>query len=174
MLGLAGAVCCLAAGTATGSWMKMRRMARWKIICAQLEALQAMRLMLETEKPALPDLLEASAVCAGGGEETFPRRLRLTAQQLRREPADGIGAAYAVACAQTLTGWEQAEEKDALENLFSQLGSGTAAMREQAVAACIRRLKPVCDAAKAEAERAGRLSMQLGLLLGLMAGIALW
>ena len=174
MLGMAGAVCCLAAGTATGSWMKMRRMARWKMICAEMEALQAMRLMLETERPALPELLDACAGYTGEGEGMVKKRLMLTAQHLRQEPAEGIGAAYAFACAQTMTAWEQAEEKEALESLFAQLGSGTAAMREQAVAVCIRKLKPVCERAKTEAERAGRLCMQLGLLLGMMAGIALW
>ncbi len=174
MLGMAGAVCCLAAGTATGSWMKMRRMARWKMICDELEALQAMRLMLETERPALPELLEACADYTGVGEGTVEKRIRLTAQQLRQEPLEGIGAAYTFACAQTMTAWEQDEEKEAMESLFAQLGSGTAAMREQAVAACIRKLKPVCERARTEAERAGRLCMQLGLLLGMMAGIALW
>ena len=70
--------------------------------------------------------------------------------------------------------WEQLEERSAMETLFRQLGSGTAAMREQAAAACLRRLKPLAERAEEEAEKAGRLCMQLGMLLGLMAGIALW
>ena len=61
-----------------------------------------------------------------------------------------------------------------MEMLFRQLGSGTAAMREQAAAACIRRLRPLEEAARKEAEQGGKLCMQLGLLLGLMAGIAVW
>lgn len=174
MLGMAGAVCCLAAGTAMGSWMKMRRLARWKMIGEALEALQTMRLMLESERPALPELLEACAAGDPAGGGAFSERIRLTAQRLRREPLEGVDAAYAFACGKTPNAWEQAEEKEALKNLFAQLGSGTATMREQAAAGCIRRLKPVYEKAGAEAERAGRLCMQLGLLFGMMAGIALW
>ena len=58
--------------------------------------------------------------------------------------------------------------------LFLQLGSGTAAMRAQAAAACLRRLRPLEEDARREAETGGGLVMRLGLLLGLMAGIALW
>ena len=47
-------------------------------------------------------------------------------------------------------------------------------MREQAAAACIRRLKPLAEKAQQEAEKAGKLCVQLGMLLGLMAGIILW
>lgn len=176
MLGAAGALCCLAAGTALGSWMRVRRMARLNMLQSVLDMLNAMRLMLETERMALPDLLEACAEHAGVGEgaEMIRRRFCQTAQQLRLEPLEGVAAAYDFACAQSLSAWEQEEEKTALEGLFAQLGSGTAAMRGQAAAACIRRLKPVCEKAQAEAEKGGRLCMQLGMLLGLMAGIALW
>ena len=58
--------------------------------------------------------------------------------------------------------------------LYLQLGSGTAAMRAQAAAACLRRLRPLEEDARREAEKGGGLVMRLGLLLGLMAGIALW
>lgn len=176
MLGAAGALCCLAAGTALGSWMRMRRMSRLGMLRAEVDALNAMRLMLEEERPALPELIEACAAYTGGdeGAELFARRLQHTAQNLRQSPLDGVMGAYAFACAQTAAPWEQEEEKSAMESLFAQLGSGTAAMREQAVAACVRKLKPLCEKAQAEAEKGGRLCMQLGLLLGLMAGIALW
>lgn len=176
MLGAAGALCCLAAGTALGSWMRMRRTSRLSMLRAELDALNAMRMMLEEERPALPELIEACAAYTGMGEgaELLARRLRQTAQNLRQSPLDGVSGAYAFACAQTMAAWEQEEEKSAMESLFAQLGSGTAAMREQAVAACMRKLKPVCERAQAEAEKGGRLCMQLGLLLGLMAGIALW
>ena len=79
-----------------------------------------------------------------------------------------------MACAESAVPWEQEEEKSAMDSLFAQLGTGTAAMRERTVAACIRRLKPVCEKAYTEAEKGGRLCMQLGMLLGLMTGIALW
>lgn len=176
MLGAAGAVCCLAAGTAMGSWMRMRRMARLNMLRSALDVLNAMRLMLETERLALPELLESCAEYAGEGEgaNTVDKRFRLAAERLRQQPLDGIGMAYAFACAQTANAWEKEAEKEAMTGMFAQLGSGTAAMREQTVAACIRRLKPVCEKAQAEAEKGGRLCMELGMLLGLMAGIALW
>ena len=56
MLGAAGALCCLAAGTAIGSWMSERRMARWRMLNALTDALGGMRLLLEQERPALPEL----------------------------------------------------------------------------------------------------------------------
>ena len=49
-----------------------------------------------------------------------------------------------------------------------------AALRAQAAAACLRRLRPLEEDARREAEKGGGLVMRLGLLLGLMAGIALW
>ena len=98
----------------------------------------------------------------------------LTAEAVIRDPFLSLCDAYALACAQISASWEMAEEKEALQCLFSQLGSGTAAMREQAVAACLRRLRPLADEAYKEAQRGGRLCMQLGMILGLMAGIALW
>ena len=176
MLGAAGALCCLAAGTAAGSWLKMRRLTRLNMLRAALEALNAMRLLLETERLALPELLEKAAEYAGNGEgaEIVGKRFCLAAKQLRNDPLSGVPAAYASACAGSAAPWEQPEERAALESLFAHLGSGTAAMREQAAAACIRRLKPIYEKAQAEAEKSGRLCIQLGMLLGLMAGIALW
>lgn len=176
MLGAAGALCCMAAGTALGSWMRMRRMSRLNMLRAALEMLNAMRLLLETERLSLPELLETCAEYAGAGEgaKIVSDRLRSTAELLRQQPLEGVSYAYTFACAQNAAAWEQDEEKAALESLFNQLGTGTAAMKEQAAAACIRRLKPVCEKAQAEAEKGGKLCMQLGMLLGLMAGIALW
>ena len=55
----------------------------------------------------------------------------------------GLGEAYAQACAQIPIPWEKAEEREAMRALFLQLGSGTAAMRAQAAAACLRRLRPL-------------------------------
>jgi len=176
MLGAAGALCCLVGGTALGSWMRLRRMTRLNMLHSLMDMLNAMRLMLETERMALPDLLEACVDYAGAGDgaQVIRKRFCCAAQQLRQQPLEGVASAYVFACAQSQNAWEQEDERAALESLFAQLGSGTAAMREQAVAACIRRLKPVCEKAQAEAEKGGKLCMQLGLLLGLMAGIALW
>lgn len=176
MLGATGALCCLAAGTALGSWLRERRLARWRMLRALTEALGFMRLMLEQERPPLPELLRQSAACMGNGSgcDEAAKRFQQTAEELALEPLSGAADAYARACARIPMPWEQAEERAAMENLFAQLGSGTAAMRQQATASCLRRLRPLLDAAEAEAERGGKLCMQLGVLLGLMAGIALW
>lgn len=176
MLGAAGALCCIAAGAALGSWLKERRIARFSMLRAEMEMIGGMRLLLEQERPAIPELLSASSTYAagGGGAEIAIRRWMLVSEIIVTEPLLGLPAAYDKACAQFPAAWETQEEKTVLETLFLQLGSGTAAMREQAAAACLRRLKPLVQAAQREAETGGRLCMQLGVLLGLMAGIALW
>lgn len=176
MLGAAGALCCLAVGTALGSWLRERRLARFHMLRAETEALGGMRLLLEQERPAMPELLSVCATYASGGmgAEIVARRLMLTSEIIVQEPLLGLPAAYAQACAVLPAQWEQAEERAAMEMLFQQLGSGTAAMREQAAASCLRRLKPIVEIAQREAETGGKLCMQLGMLLGLMAGIALW
>ena len=176
MLGAAGALCCLAAGTAAGSWMRERRLARWRMLHGEIDALSGMRILLEQERPALPELLEECAgyVSCGSGAEQVVQRLRLAAGILVEEPLLGTGDAYALACARTYAPWEKQEERMAMEMLFRQLGTGTASMREQAAASCLRRLRPLAEEARTEAEKGGRLCMQLGLLLGVMAGIALW
>jgi len=176
MLGAAGAAACLALGTALGSWLRERRMLRFQMISAMMDALGGMRLFLEQERPALPELLSLSATCASGntGGDLTARRLMLVSEALVRDPMLSLSDAYARACAQIPTPWEQADERAVLETLFAQLGSGTAAMREQAVSACLRRLKPIAQSAQTEAENGGKLCMQLGMLLGLMCGILLW
>ena len=176
MLGAAGALSCVAAGTALGVWLRGRKQARFRMLQAQTEALGGMRLLLEQERPALPELLTdcAGYVSIGKGAEEVARRLMITAETLNLDPLCGLTHAYREACIQVPMPWEQAEERLAMEALFRQLGCGTASMREQAVAACIRRIRPLLEAAQTEAVTGGRLCMQLGLLVGLMAGIALW
>lgn len=176
MLGPAGALCCLAAGTAVGSWVRARKQCRLRMLQAHTEALGGIRLLLEQEKPALCELLSAAAgyVGTGCGADETAKRLILTSEQLRKNPYGGLEQAYLSACAQIAAPWEQEEEKAVMEMFFSQLGCGTAVMREQAAAACLRKLKPLMEEAQTEADRSGKLSMQLGVLLGLMAGIALW
>lgn len=176
MLGATGALCCIAAGTALGGWLRERRLARWRMLRALTEALGFMRLMLEQERLALPELLSQSAACAGAGlgSAEASARLMKAAEELVRNPIAGIACAYDSACAQVAAPWEQAEERQAMQQLFAQLGCGSAAMREQAVSSCLRRLRPLLEEAQQEAQRGGKLCMQLGALLGLMAGIALW
>ena len=69
---------------------------------------------------------------------------------------------------------EQGEEKTHLALLFRQLGSGSAAMRLQAVTAAEKRFEPLAQKARTKAEQTGKLYAQLGALGGLMVGIALW
>ena len=176
MLGAAGAVCCLTAGTALGSWMRERRVARWRMLQAEMEALCGMRILLEQERPALPELLISCAgyISSGMGADQIAQRLMETAEKIEKHPLLPLADAYACACAQIQAPWEHAEERSAMEMLFRQLGSGTADMRTQAAAACVRKLRPLEEEARGEAQRGGRMCMQLGMLLGVMAGIALW
>ena len=176
MLGAAGAAACLALGTAFGCWLRERRLLRFQMISAEMDALGGMRLLLEQERPSLPELLSLSATYAAGnaGGDAVARRLMLVSDALVRDPMLPLPSAYEKACAQIPAPCEEADERAVMSMLFNQLGSGTAAMREQAVAACLRRLKPIALAAQSDAEKGGRLCMQLGMLLGLMCGILLW
>lgn len=176
MLGAAGALLCLACGMAAGSWMRERRLARWRMLSAWMEAISGMRVLLEQERPSLPELLQSAAECISSetGAQQAAQRLKHTAHSIASQPLLSVADAYASACCKITAPWEKQEERAAVERLFRQLGSGTAAMREQAAAACLRRLKPLEEHARTEAEKGGRLCMQLGMLLGLMAGIALW
>ncbi|MDD3336495.1 MAG: hypothetical protein PHI98_13440 [Eubacteriales bacterium] len=171
MLGAAGALICMAAGTALGMTIRERRCARLRLLEGEIDALARLRLLLLEERFGLCRLM---AECAVGEEEVFSQRLRLTGQALEQEPLLGLQGAYELACRKAYAPYEQAGEKKVMEGLFSQLDSGTTAMREQAVSSTMRRLKPMSEQARAKAESGGKLCMQLGMLLGLMAGIALW
>ena len=162
MMGAAGALCCLLAGTAAGSWLRDRRLRRLRTLRARLDVVASLRLMLEQERMGLTELLCQCAHYAptGPGGEQVSRRLLWGAHALVQEPLLSLGDAYAQACAQIPIPWEKAEEREA--------------MRAQAAAACLRRLRPLEEDARREAEKGGGLVMRLGLLLGLMAGIALW
>ena len=176
MLGWAGAVGCAALGTALGLWLRERRFLRYRTLEAYMEALGRMQLLLEQERPSLPDLLClcASYVPHGAGREEAAGRLMRASENLLRDPLAGLSDAYVHACLQIPIAWEQTEERSVLENLFSQLGNGSAIMRQQSVISCMKRLKPIAESARAEAEKSGILCAQIGALLGLMAGIALW
>ena len=176
MLGAAGALCCVVAGAAVGGWMRERRMARWRMLLAEMDVLGGMRLLLEQERPAVPELLHAASGYAGcaEGAEQVAKRLAYAARKMEEEPFLSVGQAYSLACANVYMPWEMEQERAAMERLFRQLGSGTAGMRAEACAACSRRLRPLAEEAQLQAQRGGKLCMQLGLLLGLMVGIALW
>lgn len=175
-MGAAGALCCLAAGTAAGSLLKERKLKRLYTLRARIDVVTSLRLLLEQERMGMVALLCECAHYAptGAGGEQVSRRLLRVAHLLAGEPLLGLGAAYERACAQEPIPWEGAEEREAMRTLFMQAGSGSAAMRAQAAAACLRRLKPLEEAVRREAQTGGALAMRLGMLLGLMAGIALW
>ena len=173
MLGAAGTLLFMAGGTALGIALRERRYARLRLMEEALESLGYLRLLLLEERLGLCQLLlETAAYRKERG--FFSKRLETTARILEREPLTGLLQAYRRGCQEEARSWEGAEERAVMENLFSQLGTGTAAMREQAVACAMRRLRPLMDEARRQAERGGKLYMQLGLLLGLMVGIALW
>lgn len=172
MLGAAGALLCMALGTAFGAGLKERRCARLRLLENEVELLARLRLMILEERLGLPTLLRACA--ADGGEGLFARRLEKTAELLEKHPLAGLREAHRQAVSALPLSAEKPEEKAVMDALFAQLGTGTAAMREQAVASAIRKLRPLSDKAREQAEKGGKLLMQLGLLFGLMAGIALW
>ena len=172
MLGAAGALLCMTAGTALGVAARERRYARLRLLESELDALARLRLMLLEERLGMSRLL--TDLAQGGEGGLFAARLLHCARTLQREPLTDLRDAYGEACRQHPAAYEQKPERLALVTLFGQLGTGTASMREQAVASCMRHLKPLLEQARAKAESGGKLCMQLGLLTGLMAGIALW
>lgn len=176
MLGAAGALICLSAGTAVGIYFRDRRQARLDLLQGISDGLSGMRLLLTQERLGMCELLRE---CGGFVPERmntmqFRKRLLLAAQVLSNEPLLGVEGAYQKACAELPIAWEHAEECGAMATLFAQLGSGNAVMKEQAVATCLRRLKPITQRAQEKAQTGGKLCMQLGMLVGLMVGIALW
>ena len=166
MLGAAGALLCMALGTALGAGLKERRCARLRLLENELE------LLALEERLGLPALLR---VCASDGDEgVFSHRLEKAAEILEKHPLLGLRDAYQQATSALPLSAEKSEEKAVLDGLFAQLGTGTASMREQAASSAIRRLRPLAEKAREQAEKGGKLLMQLGLLFGLMLGIALW
>jgi hypothetical protein len=133
------------------------------------EMLTRLRLLLSQERLGMCELLEACADGGGMGE-----RFAAVAAQLRQEPLLPLPDAYRRVARQCRLPGECAQERAALEQLFGDLGMGTAAMREAAVASCLRRLKPAAEEAEKRSRTGGKLCVQLGLLAGAMAGIILW
>lgn len=169
--GAAGALLCVAAGLSLGMAVRERWMSRYRMLQQTREILTRMRLRLQEERLGLCELLEA---CAAGRKDGISQRFCSVARQLRTEPLTNLADAYRLAEAQLHISGEMAQEKAALRQFFGDLAVGTAAMREQAAAACLRRLKPVEEEAQRRAQTGSRLCVQLGMLAGLMAGIMLW
>lgn len=170
--GVTGAVLCTLAGTALGGFLRERKYARLRLLQGENEMLGRLRLLLMEERLGMPQLLRE---CVGGeADSLFGKRLLAAAKLLEQKPLITPEEAYGEACRQYPLYAEKKEEKALMQSLFRQLGRGTAAMREQAAASVLRRLKPALEDAEKSAKTGGRLCMQLGLLLGLMAGIALW
>lgn len=171
MAGAVGALLCTAAGTALGMALRERWLARLSLVEQTQDMLARLRLMLTQERMGMCEVL---GECAGEGKDGMPARFIETARLIRSEPLMDLHAAYAQAAEKIRVAGESKAEKKVVEQLFSEMGVGTAAMREQAVAACLRRLKPIAQEAARKAELGSRLCVQLGLLGGVMLGIVLW
>ncbi len=167
---------CLGLGTAAGLYLRGRRRNQLELLRAETEVLGALRLMLAEERLGLCELLERCASLLPDCEAAKPlgERFRLTAEVLGKEPYLGVSGAYSRAAASIHIPWEGAEERKALKSLFDRLGTGTASMREQAAAGCLRRLKPLLQTADEQSKSGDKLCVKLCMLLGLMLGIALW
>lgn len=173
MLGAAGALCCLACGTGVGLYLREGRRARLRLLLAYTDMLSGLRVLLMQERLGMGELLRRGAELAGG-DERLGQRMTHTVTALGERPLEGVWGAYQAACAAVPIAWERAEERELISALFQKLGSGTAAMRQEAVSACLRRLRPLEEQVRKRLEQNGRLCVQLGMLLGLMLGVALW
>ena len=174
MLGAAGAALCLAAGTAVGFAMRQNGRARLMLLQAETDMLGGMRLLLAEERLSMGGLLARCAALVPVSARPLGERMAQTAKELERNPLAGVEGAYRAACEAYPIPWEREEEREQLSALFCRLGTGSAAMRERAVAACLRRLAPTLARAREKCEQSGRLCVRLGMLLGLTLGIALW
>lgn len=170
MAGAAGALLCVVAGLGFGMAVREKWDARHRLLTQTQEMLARLRLLLSQERLGMCELLETCADSGGGMAERFVA----VAAQLRQEPLLPLPDAYRKVVRQSRLPGECAQEKAALEQLFGDLGMGTAAMREAAVASCLRRLKPAAEEAERRSRTGGKLCVQLGLLAGAMAGIILW
>ncbi len=169
--GAAGALLCCAAGLSLGMALRERWQARAALLAETQELLTRLRLLLTQERLGMCELLEECACVHPGG---MAQRFCITSECLRREPLCTLGEAYASACAQLRLPGEGSAEKGILSRLFAEMGLGSAAMKEAAVASCLRRLKPVLAEVERKAAMGSKLCIRLGLLGGLIVGIMLW
>lgn len=176
MLGVTGAFACFAAGTGVGLLLRGRCHDRLHALEAWADALQAMGLLLREERLPLGELLyQAAQGLPGRGTAAQVReRLLHAGNAIQEAPSLTLAQAYGTAREAHPISGEQGEEKTHLALLFRQLGSGSAAMRLQAVTAAQKRFEPLAQKARTKAEQTGKLYAQLGALGGLMVGIALW
>ena len=176
MLGPAGAFACFAAGTGAGLLLRSRCHDRLHALQAWADALQVMGLLLEEERLPLGELLLQTARGLGkqGAAAQVRERLAHAGEAIQAAPSLTLSQAYEAAAKACPIPGEQGEEQGHLALLFGRLGSGTAAMRRQAVLASAKRFGPLVEKAGTKAEQTGKLYAQLGALGGLMLGIALW
>ncbi len=171
MAGAAGALLCVAAGLSLGMAVREKWTERHRLLTQTQEMLSRLRLLLAQERLGMCELLTG---CAAGLDGGMARRFTLVAEILRREPLLSLAEAYQQSEKQLSLPGEGTSERAALRQLFGELGMGTAAMREAAVAGCLRRLKPAAEEAERRFRSGGKLCVQLGMLAGIMAGIILW
>lgn len=172
MLGAAGALLCMALGTALGAGLKERRCARLRLLENEVELLARLRLMILEERLGLPALLRACA--ADGGEGLF-------AGGWKKQPSFWKSTRWPV-CGRPIVRpfppcrfQRKSRRKRPSWTRFSPNW-------ERAPPPCGNRRRPAPSEScgpfrirrREQAEKGGKLLMQLGLLFGLMAGIALW
>lgn len=162
-----------AAGAGAGWFLKKQYSSRNHYLENAADVLGRIRLMLMEERHGMPQLLLESARHSRQ-EDAFAHRMAHTAALIKQKPYCSLENAYISAAEQIPVRGERKQERQLMQTLFRQLGFGTAAMREQAVAAALRRLKPLREEAAHKAAAGGRLCLQLGVLFGLMVGILLW
>ncbi len=176
MLGGFGAMCCFLLCTGAGMMARDGAKERAAALAAWVDALEALRLLLSMERLPMDELFREAALSldSKGIAGKVRGRLTVTAQNLARAPSLTVAEAFGQACEQVRLSCEGKEERSALTLLFETLGNGTAEMRERGVQSCLKRLELCLEKAREKAERSGKLYGQLGVLGGLMLGIALW
>jgi len=176
MLGPAGAFACFAAGTGAGLLLRNRCHDRFHALEAWRDALEVMGLLLQEERLPLGELLcqTAHGLARQGAAAQVRARLLHTGEAILSAPSLTLSQAYEAAVKTCPISGEQAEEQGHLILLFGQLGSGSAAMRHQAVMAAMKHFGLLVEKARSKAEDTGKLYARLGALGGLMLGIALW
>lgn len=169
MNGLLRALLCALAGTAAGWYARERSLRRFALLLDWLDALAAVRLLLVEERLAIPALLRQAAEAVARPQS--PVSIALEAAGERLSAAPGLTVMQAFGDSLPTAG---REETAALWGMLRLLGTGSAAMREQAVAACVRQLKPLSERAREKLQSDGKLFLRLGALGGVALGIAIW
>ena len=164
MIGAFGALACTAFCTFAGLYARDRCRTRLAALESWTAALATMRLLLEEERLPLDDLLDEASQAVRDTEAGHA--LRRIASALTIDPSLTLMQAFDAAPVET--------ERAVLAACFRQMGSGTAAMRAQAVEQAQRKLTLCEERTRQKAETNGVLYAKLGLLGGLTLGIALW